>query len=167
MAILVFILVSFLFGCAQGDDIGESVHYASTMFWPAQPEELADVEDMVDRLQNATGRDDIGIDPAGIRIELQDEVVVAGGEACAGTFARADGSLTFIQVRRPAPPPGKYCMDRASTMLHEAIHALAPHSLHSTSGVYRDRANRDTRLDAASLEALCSDFACTSFNPEE
>lgn len=128
---------------------------------------MADVEQMVERLRAATGRDDLRVAPGGVRISIEENVVVAAGPACAGTFRRADGkSAPFIQVRGPAAPEGKYCMDRVSTMLHEAIHVLAPESRHSETGVFREKANRDSRLDSASLEALCADFACSAFVPE-
>lgn len=122
---------------------------------------------MVTRLAAATGRTDIAVQPGGILVSLVDDAIVMGQSACAGTFRPADGhSPPFIQVRRGAAPEGKYCMDRVSTMLHEAIHALAPDAVHSDSGVFRMKANRDHHLDAASLEALCTDFACSSFEPE-
>lgn len=125
---------------------------------------MADVSDMVTRLQLATGRADIALDPAGIQIAIVDEVAVFD-DWCAGTFRRTFSGEVFIQVLRDVPA-GAYCMDRSSTMLHEAIHALNPDSIHTDTGVFQEHASPDTKLDAASLEALCTDFACTAFAPE-
>jgi hypothetical protein len=166
MAKAFFILVSLLafFGC--GSIEADPVYPTPTTFFPKDPADLPDVQAAVDRLVAATGRTDIAVAPGGVPIELVDDVQVAGHSACGGTFERLLDGTFFTQIRRDPPARPDFCMNRSSTILHEAIHALAPDSVHSDSGIFTSNANRDDRLDSASLEALCAEIDCPIFAPE-
>lgn len=150
-----------------------------TTFAPT-PGLAADTESILARLRKVTGRDDLRIDPAGVPIRYVDAIVGADASGECGQTEIASWNngaepspIRFTQEIRidPAPPEG--CPRPYVALMHEMIHALAPHAEHVPApSVFANGFNwtdldKSEHFDEAASTALCGEFACAAFEPEE
>lgn len=59
------------------------------------------------------------------------------------------------------------CPDEMHSLMHEIVHALAPHAAHAASGLFATRTEGNGLIDAQALAQLCSEADCLKFKPEE
>lgn len=132
-------------------------------FAPAPALEGATHQALV-RLERATGLE-LTIDADGLPLAIDDRVPP---EFCGETVQHLDAfgvkAPQRIEIRRATSAE---CGSIVGSVLHELIHAIAPQSEHAATGVFSEfRAETNDLLDAASLEALCSQVPCERETPE-
>jgi hypothetical protein len=179
LAVLLLVLLSSACGAAQErEGCGQfRCEPEVTAFDPA-PELLLATEVELARLARATGRDDLRVSPGGVPVVLVEDIVAehpaswnVNAEACGQTVTVTWNHRlplrSYTQEIQIDPTEPANCHGMRATLMHEMIHALAPDAAHRPdSEVFAD-ATRSNRLDAPALEALCSQFECALFNPEE
>lgn len=137
-----------------------------TTFWTDEAELFDPLTEATERVAAATGRPDIYVAAAGIPVRLDYHPMLDGDRLCAGSTIAPGRSVDFVRVDSD-PRPG-FCMQTPETLIHEVMHALtlglAPHS---ATGIFTAEAvAAERKIDAASLEQLCSFFDCPAFQPE-
>lgn len=129
------------------------------------------------RFAAATGRADLRIEESGVPIVFRENLVSdpldlkpdgAPVERCAiTTVAYIPGGPNVTQRIEIDPTPPVGCPNPWLSLLHEMIHALAPNTPHTETGLYAPVIPQGTKtIDETSLIALCSEFACQDFAPE-
>jgi hypothetical protein len=162
-------LLGFLLAVGCGASAPESVDTVPPTFAPSA--ELFEMtEEMSTRYEAATGRSFEVSSHGFVRVELQDEIPSVskpGAFDCGQTVtSRYDGDGSIVRVRvllDPTPPDS--CSDMLTSLLHEAIHALAPDAEHAAEGLFA-RSAKGSKIDEPALGALCPHFGCYAFQPE-
>ena len=177
------VLLAALVGCggAASDPLEPPAGYCNTRrcelevttFAPT-PGLAADTESILARLRKVTGRDDLRIDPAGVPIRYVNDVLDLGdgAEECGQTlFASWNNGaepspIRFTQEIRIDWDPPEGCPRPYVALMHEFIHALAPHAEHvAPPSLFANGTDMD-RFDESAAAALCGEFACSAFEPE-
>jgi len=141
------------------------------VYTPA-PELMAAAEDGLARFAAATGRADLSIAKGGVPIIFTEDLVdpLDGHVACAITVAVYAGNGPYFTQRIEIDPtPPELCPAWNVSLMHELIHALAPHSEHSANeaSLFAPQIPSGVRsIDESALLALCSEFDCHAFAPE-
>jgi hypothetical protein len=173
---LALVLGTALSGCASvlGDDPQQLV------LTPAPELEAATLE-AAQAWSDATGLD-VTVGPGGIPVVV-DDALQAGGNApdegaCGRTYVRRLATGKLVDVRQIAvrltAPAGYHCRTPAGTLRHEIAHALRslgspdvdPGAGHADEGLFAERANDSSTIDADALAAVCETAACAWMQEE-